>query len=380
MGAAEARIDGCVAYRSLVRYDAYGEMSGRQSSSIALLDARRSGRGRLLDPPPRPGRRVRQAGRRGRVRARALAGGAGGGRHRARARRPSRGGCLMRVAFLGPAGHLHRGGAAGLGPDGRRGGALPHRLRDRHGRAGAAQVDRAVVPIENSLEGGVGATLDALAGEADRRADRGRGRAPDPPLPDRRAPARAGRGRAGALAPPGHRAVRALPARAPAGRRAVAAASTAEAVRDGAPRRTSRGRRSGRACRPSSTAARCSPSGVEDRPDNLTRFVWLAPARRRGASTPDGPRQDLGRLLGLQRRVARVRSSRACRVRRPRHQPHPDRVATAPRARSATTCSSPTSRASSDDAAGAPRRSRRCASGSRRCGCSAPTPLRRSRA
>jgi hypothetical protein len=32
-----------VAYRSLVRYDAYGEMSGRQSTSIALLDARRSG-------------------------------------------------------------------------------------------------------------------------------------------------------------------------------------------------------------------------------------------------------------------------------------------------------------------------------------------------
>ncbi len=43
MGSAESRIDGCVAYRSLVRYDAYGEMSGRQSSSVALLDARRSG-------------------------------------------------------------------------------------------------------------------------------------------------------------------------------------------------------------------------------------------------------------------------------------------------------------------------------------------------
>jgi hypothetical protein len=39
----EARIDGCVAYRALVRYDAYGEMSGQQSSSLALLDARRSG-------------------------------------------------------------------------------------------------------------------------------------------------------------------------------------------------------------------------------------------------------------------------------------------------------------------------------------------------
>lgn len=43
MGTAESRIDGCVTYRSLVRYDAYGEMSGRQSSSVALLDSHRSG-------------------------------------------------------------------------------------------------------------------------------------------------------------------------------------------------------------------------------------------------------------------------------------------------------------------------------------------------
>jgi len=43
MGTAEARIDGCVTHRSLIRYDAYGEMSGHQSSSIALLDDHRSG-------------------------------------------------------------------------------------------------------------------------------------------------------------------------------------------------------------------------------------------------------------------------------------------------------------------------------------------------
>jgi hypothetical protein len=43
VGRVEARLDGTVAYRSLVRYDAYGEMSGRQSTSIALLDATRSG-------------------------------------------------------------------------------------------------------------------------------------------------------------------------------------------------------------------------------------------------------------------------------------------------------------------------------------------------
>lgn len=43
MDHAEARLDGAVAYRALVRYDAYGEMSGRQSTSIALLDATGSG-------------------------------------------------------------------------------------------------------------------------------------------------------------------------------------------------------------------------------------------------------------------------------------------------------------------------------------------------
>ncbi len=40
---AEARLDNAIAYRSLVRYDAYNEMSGRQSTSIALLDATGSG-------------------------------------------------------------------------------------------------------------------------------------------------------------------------------------------------------------------------------------------------------------------------------------------------------------------------------------------------
>jgi Protein of unknown function (DUF4446) len=43
MDHAEMRLDGTVAHRALVRYDAYGEMSGRQSVSIALLDSHRSG-------------------------------------------------------------------------------------------------------------------------------------------------------------------------------------------------------------------------------------------------------------------------------------------------------------------------------------------------
>jgi hypothetical protein len=40
---AEHRLDSAIAYSALIRYDAYGEMSGRQSMSIALLDSRRTG-------------------------------------------------------------------------------------------------------------------------------------------------------------------------------------------------------------------------------------------------------------------------------------------------------------------------------------------------
>lgn len=43
MGRAELRLDGAITHRGLVRYDAYHEMSGRQSTTIALLDEARSG-------------------------------------------------------------------------------------------------------------------------------------------------------------------------------------------------------------------------------------------------------------------------------------------------------------------------------------------------
>lgn len=43
MAAAEDRLDGAIAYRALVRYDAYNEMSGHQSTTIALLDADHNG-------------------------------------------------------------------------------------------------------------------------------------------------------------------------------------------------------------------------------------------------------------------------------------------------------------------------------------------------
>jgi hypothetical protein len=43
LGEAERRLDRVLAHRGLVRYDAYNELSGHQSLSIALLDANRSG-------------------------------------------------------------------------------------------------------------------------------------------------------------------------------------------------------------------------------------------------------------------------------------------------------------------------------------------------
>jgi hypothetical protein len=43
MAGTEQRLDGAIAYRALVRYDAYGELSGHQSASLALLDAAGNG-------------------------------------------------------------------------------------------------------------------------------------------------------------------------------------------------------------------------------------------------------------------------------------------------------------------------------------------------
>jgi Protein of unknown function (DUF4446) len=43
MHESEQRLDDAIAFRALVRYDAYGELSGHQSASLALLDAEGNG-------------------------------------------------------------------------------------------------------------------------------------------------------------------------------------------------------------------------------------------------------------------------------------------------------------------------------------------------
>jgi prephenate dehydratase len=72
----------------------------------------------------------------------------------------------MRLAYLGPAGTFSEEAVRAAVPDG---GADLVPLPSIHESVMAVQdgtVDRALVPIENSLEGGVSATLDALAVDA----------------------------------------------------------------------------------------------------------------------------------------------------------------------------------------------------------------------
>ena len=140
------------------------------------------------------------------------------------------------------------------------------------------RTDRAVVPIENSLEGGVAATLDALAGEADGVRIAAEVVHPIHHYLIAARPLELGEVDARALPPPGHGAVRALPAREPGRRRAGAGHLHRRGGAHRAGLRASRGRRSGSRLSAELYGCEVLAERVEDRPDNLTRFVWLAPA------------------------------------------------------------------------------------------------------
>jgi prephenate dehydratase len=141
----------------------------------------------------------------------------------------------------------------------------------------AAEADRAVVPIENSLEGAVGATLDALAGEADRVRIAAEVVHPihhclvaASELPLERIVRVLSHPQATA------QCARYLRERLPAAER-VAATSTAEAVRtvreSGEPWAAIGSRLSAELY-----GCKVLAEAIEDHADNLTRFVWLAPA------------------------------------------------------------------------------------------------------
>ena len=186
----------------------------------------------------------------------------------------------MRVAFLGPAGTFTeealRVSAAGVLGGEYEAMPLPTVYETvmavHHGA-----VDRAVVPIENAIEGGVAATLDTLAGEAvDVRiaAEVIRpvshcliARDELPPADVRRVVSHPQ-----ALA----QCARFLRERLPGAERA-AAGSTAEAVRQVA---ASDAPEAAIGPRLSAELYGCHvlAEGIEDEAGNVTRFVWLAPA------------------------------------------------------------------------------------------------------
>jgi prephenate dehydratase len=184
----------------------------------------------------------------------------------------------LRVAYLGPAGTFAEEALRASAPD--RVDEIPYPTV--HETVMAVQegaVDRGVVPIENSLEGGVAATLDVLATDADRV-----------------------RIAAEVVHPVHHCAVagstelaledarrvfshpqataqcqRFLRSRLRDAER-VASPSTAEAVRLVAEAPSEPWVALGSRLSAELYGAAVLEENVEDRPDNETRFVWLAPA------------------------------------------------------------------------------------------------------
>ncbi len=329
MGAAEHRLDGTMAYRSLVRYDAYGEMSGRQSTSIALLDETRSGlvlssihhreQARLYAKQsatvlPSSSSRPRSTRRSG-WRSRATAALSAPGR-------------LVRVGYFGPEGTFTHealietvtGSEPELVP-------LPT-IYDTVMAVHGGTVDRGLVPIENSLEGSVNATLDALAMETEDVAIVGEVVHPIRQCLIARTPARArSRSRRWSRTLRPTRSARASFAR---GCRARACSPAARPpTRSGSsPSTTARGRRSATGWRRSATAAWSCAPGSRTLPATRPGSCGWPRAGQRGRAGADARAvEDRDRVLGCRVRVARVARQLPVRVRRARRQPDPDRVA-----------------------------------------------------
>jgi prephenate dehydratase len=196
-------------------------------------------------------------------------------------------GAAPRVAYLGPPGTNTEEAlrASADGPVE----AVPHvTVREAILAVQSGSADRAVVPIENSLEGGVAATLDTLAGEA---SEVQIVRETVHPIHHHLIAAAAVElGSIGQVVSHPHALGQCstfLRERLP-GATTAAATSTAEAVR-----LVAQEPGGGRAAIGSALAAELYGGTVvaeriEDRPDNVTRFVWLAPAAAAPASPP-GP-------------------------------------------------------------------------------------------
>lgn len=190
----------------------------------------------------------------------------------------------MRVAFLGPAGTFTEEALRASAPGPVEEVAYPT-VFETVMAVQQGSADRAVVPIENSLEGAVTATLDALAGEASRVRIAAEVVHPirhcliargELPLSEVRRVV----SHPQAIA----QCARFLREHLGGAERA-SAASTAEAVRIVA---RSKGSWAALGSRLSAEQYGCRllAEGVEDRPDNQTRFVWLAPVGARAQGRP----------------------------------------------------------------------------------------------
>jgi hypothetical protein len=160
VGTAELRLDGAIAHFGLVRYDAYNEMSGRQSTTIALLDASRSGvvlsaihhrdQARLYAKQVVGGQGELELSPEEEEAVRARSSAACPPPDALRLPRPP--GTFSEQALREAAGDLDAAERVAY--------ATIHEtiMAAQHG-----EVDAALVPIENSVEGAVNVTLDALA-------------------------------------------------------------------------------------------------------------------------------------------------------------------------------------------------------------------------
>jgi prephenate dehydratase len=155
--------------------------------------------------------------------------------------------------------------------------------------AQAATVDAALVPIENSLEGGVNATLDTLALDAEGVRIVGEEVLPiSHALIARRGVALAELEAVVSHPQPLGQCRRWLDANLP-GRRRVAATSTAEAVRLVAEATTPEAA-IGTLAAAELYGCAVLAEGIEDEHDNATRFLWVAPA----GTAPFGDRAGRG--------------------------------------------------------------------------------------
>jgi prephenate dehydratase len=190
----------------------------------------------------------------------------------------------VRVAYLGPPGTVSDEALTGVAPDAE--GVPLATLRDVVLAVQERRIERALVPIENALEGGVAATLDALAGEADRVRIAGEVVHPiHHCLVAAAAVPLAEVTRVVSHPQASAQCARFLREHLPRADR-VTAPSTADAVMGV---RNGDGTTAALGSRLAAELYDCHvlAENVEDRSDNMTRFVWLAPAGETSEPGPD---------------------------------------------------------------------------------------------